>query len=509
MGILKRFQKKKEAVPYHQRRTPRFSQRLSADALRAAFGGSGDFDSREIWLGGDRDNPATLCYLDGLVSGINMGSLILRPLGDPLRFPRGLSREESLRRVLAGGACTAACRLRDNLDEAVQDMAAGFAVLIFEDLERALSFELRTMENRAVTEVKDEKSLKGAKDGFVEVLRTNTALVRKKLRNPDLRIREQIVGRKTATRVAIIYIEGLTDPALVEKVSRRMEEIDIQGVLTTGSLEEYLVDRPQSPFPQLLYTQRPDKFALNLLEGRVGILADGLPHGFLAPGSIAQFMKAVGDDSLHWLVSSAVTFLRWLAFVLSLLLPALYVTVAAYHQEMIPTKLLLAIIASKADVPFSTAVEVIAMLIAFELLQEAGLRLPAAIGQTVSIIGALIVGQSAVEARIVSPVVVIVVALAGIAGCTMPNQDMAGALRICRFLLVLPAIFMGMFGLVLGIVLLLRHLAGLESFGVPYLSPFVGADGGKGLLQALFRPPMERKKIREAALRVRDVRNQK
>ena len=247
----------------------------------------------------------------------------------------------------------------------------------------------------------------------------------------------------------------------------------------------------------------------HLLEGRVGILADGLPHGFLAPGSIAQFMKAVGDDSLHWLVSSAVTFLRWLAFVLSLLLPALYVTVAAYHQEMIPTKLLLAIIASKADVPFSTAVEVIAMLIAFELLQEAGLRLPAAIGQTVSIIGALIVGQSAVEARIVSPVVVIVVAVAGIAGCTMPNQDMAGALRICRFLLVLPAIFMGMFGLVLGIVLLLRHLAGLESFGVPYLSPFVGADGGKGLLQALFRPPMERKKIREAALRVRDVRNQK
>ena len=193
----------------------------------------------------------------------------------------------------------------------------------------------------------------------------------------------------------------------------------------------------------------------------------------------------------------------------TVLLPAFYVAIAMYHQEMIPTKLMLSIIASKADVPFSTAIEVLGMLVAFELLQEAGLRLPDPIGQTVSIIGALIVGQSAVEAKIVSPVVVIVVAFAGIAGYTMPNQDFAAALRICRFLLVLCAIAGGMFGLVIGLILLVYHLAGLESFGVPYLTPFAGKNGGKGMLRALLRPPLYGTQYREEALHVQDVRNQK
>ncbi len=505
-SFLKR---KKEEAPYHPRKAPRFPGKLSAAALKQVFQNCGDLDSREVWLGGDERNRAALFFLDGVVSGGDLSELVLRPLSDPLRFPKDLGAQESLQRVLAGGVYSATGKLRDNLDDAASDLVNGFGVLVFDALEKAVSFEVKSKENRAVSEVSDEKALKGAKDSFVEAFRTNTGLVRKRLRNPQLKLLEQTVGRKSGTKTATFYIEGLTDPQLVEKVQTRLAHIDIDGVLTTENLESYLVDNPKTPFPQLLYTQRPDKFCLNLLEGRVGILADGLPLGFLAPGTLAQFMKVAGDNSLHFIVSSAVTLLRWIAMLVTVLLPAFYVAIAMYHQEMIPTKLMLSIIASKADVPFSTAIEVLGMLVAFELLQEAGLRLPDPIGQTVSIIGALIVGQSAVEAKIVSPVVVIVVAFAGIAGYTMPNQDFAAALRICRFLLVLCAIAGGMFGLVIGLILLVYHLAGLESFGVPYLTPFAGKNGGKGMLRALLRPPLYGTQYREEALHVQDVRNQK
>jgi hypothetical protein len=229
-------------------------------------------------------------------------------------------------------------------------------------------------------------------------------------------------------------------------------------------------------------------------------MADGLPMGFMVPGTFSQFMKVPEDQSNHWLIASALTLLRYLSLILSLLLPAFYVAIAMYHQEMIPTKLMQSMIDAKQSVPFPTAAEVIMMLIAFELLQEAGLRMPNPIGETISIIGALIVGQSAVEARIVSPVVVVVVALAGIAGYTMPNQDMSAALRICRFLLVLLAIVFGMFGLTIGCGLLAYHLSSLESFGVPYMSPFAGEDG-RYFDRALFRISMRKKKNADPTLR--------
>ena len=213
---------------------------------------------------------------------------------------------------------------------------------------------------------------------------------------------------------------------------RRLNKIKTDGILTSADIEENISDDPRSPFPQLITTERPDKFCLNILEGRVGILADGLPIGYLAPGTFSQFFKVPEDRAGHFTSATVLTVLRYAALLITLLLPAFYVAVAMYHQEMLPTKLMQSIIRSKQSVPFPTAVEVLLMLISFELLQEAGLRLPDPIGETVSIIGALIVGQSAVEAKVVSPVVIIVVAIAGIAGYTMPNQDMGAALRLCR-----------------------------------------------------------------------------
>ena len=259
----------------------------------------------------------------------------------------------------------------------------------------------------------------------------------------------------------------------------------MEGLAAAGALESAIVDAPGSPLPQLLHTERPDRLAQYLLEGRIGLLVDGLPIAFAAPVRLSDFMRVSADLNDHPLIASALSLLRWLALGLSLLLPALYVAVALYHQEMIPTRLLLSVIEAKRSVPFSTALEVLGMLISFELLQEAGLHLPNPIGDTVSIIGALIVGQSAVEARVVSPIAIIVVAFAGIAGYTLPSQDLGATVRLMRFGLVLAAITAGFFGIGAGLCLVLLHLASLDSLGQNYTAPL--SDGRARPLRRL--PP--------------------
>ena len=344
-----------------------------------------------------------------------------------------------------------------------------------------------------------EKSIKGCKDAFVETLRTNTSLIRRRLRTPELKIEQRVAGRLSGTSVALLYIEGVAQGSVVDEALRRLGELDIDGLLAAGDLEEYIVDSPRSPLPQLIHTERPDTFAIHLLDGRVGILVDGLPLGFLLPADLAAFLRVPEDSAMHFAVASMLTLLRWAALAISLLLPAAFVAVSMYHQEMLPVKLLLSMTAAKQYVPFGVAAEVIAMLLAFELLQEAGLRLPDPVGQTASIIGALIVGQSAVEAKVVSPIAVIVVALAGISGYTMPSQDLGGAVRLGRLALVAAAALLGLYGVVALAALMIWYTAGLESFGKPYTAPFTGADSG-ALVRVLLKRPNRANKLRGAQL---------
>ena len=264
------------------------------------------------------------------------------------------------------------------------------------------------------------------------------------------------------------------------RIAARLDAIDAEALMQADLLESALAAAPASPFPQIMHTERSDAFCMGLLRGQVGLLAEGLPLGFLAPGTLPAMLCTAEDGSQHFLLASALRLLRWTALLLTLFLPAFYVATAMYHQEMIPLKLLLSVIDPKQNVPFPTAVEILGMLVAFELLQEAGLRLPDSIGQTVSIVGALIVGQSAVEARVISPIAVIVVAVAGIAGYTIPNQDLSAALRLGRFVMVLAAIAAGMFGLIVAATALLWHLCSLESFGTDYMSPLSSGRPGAG-----------------------------
>ena len=480
---------------------------LSAAGIAEIFSGCADFERREVLPGLEGGRCLSVCWVDGLADGAAIAEDILRPLTEQART-EGLCERRLLGLLERGGVYSCTVRRRKRQDELVTDLLAGFCCLIAEGAGEALSFEVRSKATRSISTPQVEKSIKGGKDAFVETLRVNTSLVRRKLRTPELHLTETVVGRRSGTSVAVMHLEGIAREGLAEEVLRRIDAIDIDGLLTAGDLEEYIVDCPRTPFPQLLHTERPDAFAAQLLDGRVGILVDGLPLGFLLPGGLAAFMRVPEDSADHFLVASMLTLLRWAALVLSLCLPAAFVAISMYHQEMLPVKLLLSMTAAKQYVPFGVATEVIAMLLSFELLQEAGLRLPDPVGQTASIIGALIVGQSAVEAKVVSPIAVIVVALAGICGYVMPSRDLGAAVRLCRLLFVLAAVLLGFYGLMAALALLILHLGCLESFGAPYTAPFTDRLGPGGLT-GLIKRPNRADKFRSPHLAGRNKRRQK
>lgn len=462
-------------------------------ALRERFSGCADFTERRIRYGLDRRLSLPVCWLDGTVSGTVVGLEILRPLTELLRADGAEDPARALARILSGGIYRCSVQRRDSLPEAEDDLCRGCCLVLFEELGCALSFESRSAQRRAVSEPSLEKSLKGGKDSFTETLRVNTALVRQRLATPDLKLAESCVGRRSRTQVALLYLESLASPETVRELARRLDALDLDALLALGPLEEAIVDAPLSPFPQLLHTERPDRFAMQLMRGRIGLLVDGLPVGLLLPVTLSAFMQVTGDSNMHFTVATALTVLRWLALAVGALLPAVFTAVALYHQEMIPTRLLLSVIEAEQDVPFSTSMEVLGMLAAFSLLQEAGLRMPNPIGDTVSIIGALIVGQAAVEAKVVSPIAIIVVAVSGIACYTLPSQDLGFAIRLTRLALLLGAVFAGLYGVGFVSCLILLHLADLDSFGTDYTAPLSSGRPG-ALARLLLRLPKGGKK---------------
>lgn len=502
------FGREKIPVPPHPRREPRIDLPLCLESLEQVFDGCVDFSHRAVDLGGDPAKKLTLCYIGGMVRMERVSDYVLRPLAQDKALAVG-NLAGAIGRIRDGALYNLSVEERTTMDEAVFDLIGGNCLLIFPGESVCLSFNTGTEEKRSVSEPENEPPLKGPRDSFVESIRTNTSLVRRRLRAPSLKIKELLVGRQTVTPVDILWIEGLTNPELVKAVEQRIDAIDIDALIATGNLEEYIVDDLHTPFPLVATTERPDRFTAGVVEGRVGILVDGLPLGWLVPGTISQFFKTPQDKAQSWMVASMLTVLRYLCMLTTLFLPALYIAAVTFHPEMLPTKLTLSIIAAKQDVPFTSIFEVLILLIAFEIIQEAGLRLPGSIGQTVSILGGLVVGSAAVEARIVSPAVLIVVAIAGIAGYTMPSQDLAGALRLWRFLLALCASVGGLFGIAAGAAALVFHLAGIESFGVAYLTPFAANAGEQVEGRTVLRQPLPKAKLREAALKTRNRRNQK
>ena len=476
----------------HPRKEPMYPMPLTRENLEGVFARAADLTVRDFTAGGAE---ARLYAIDGLVASAEISDFVVKPLQQAEVPPDG---ETALRQVAPN--CTGA--VVTTLDDAALKLTNGFCLCLLSGGD-AVAFEVRGGDKRGVSAPTVENTIKGAKDAFTETLRVNTALVRRHLRTPDLRLDEQIVGRRSLTRVAVLTIEGLTDPALTAAVRERLETVDVDGLSSPAAVEEYLTGSRKTAFPLLIYTERADRMVWGLLEGRVGVLVDGLPLGYLLPCGLTDFLASPEDRGESYPAASGRKLLRWVSLLTGLLLPGIFAAACLYHQEMIPMGLLLAIQESRASVPVGTGTEVLLLLVAFELLQEAGLQLPQNLGQAASIIGGLVVGTAAVEASLISPASLIAVAAAGICTFTLPRQDFADGVRLWRFFITLAGAAAGLAGVALTGALLVIHLADLRSLGESYLDPL-----DRGQLPGL-RPPLWEKKHRPENLHPLNIRNQR
>ncbi len=464
--------------------------------ITTVFEGAGDFIRRELRCG------AYLLYayaIDGLVSGADASEYIFRPIAVNLR---GETMDELYQNALHGSVYNSVAGSCKDVDDIALKLVNGFCVVLFPGA-GAVAYEVRTGVSRTPAAPEVENTVKGPKDAFVETMRINTSLVRRHLRTPDLQLYQTTVGRRSLTNVTVAYIRGITNEELVFKMKARLDEIDIDGFLTPSAVEEYVTGSRFTTFPLMQYTERADRFCQGLLDGRVGLLVDGLPLGYLAPADLGYLMESMEDRSRDFISASFVRILRYGALLASLLLPAIYIALIRFHPYWIPEALRNTIMNTKQPVPFTAAGEVLGLLVAYELLQESGVHLPQAIGQSVSTIGGIVVGTAAVEAGLISPVVLIVVSIAGVSGFALPNRDLANAVRVWRFGIgALGAVF-GMPGVLGGIALLLAHLFCLKCLGVRFIKLKIAPN------RMFIRHRLKRQKYRDSAMKPIDKRNQK
>jgi spore germination protein KA len=440
--------------------------------LNTIFNRSSDIMFREFLLGGIQ--KGVIIFLDGMVDTQVIDSDVLKPLMD---FRKGTTHSvtillKEMETFLQEQVIyVSQVSIGETMKEVVDHILNGETVLLLEGVKRALFISAQASEMRSVEEPATEAVIRGPREGFTENLRTNTSLIRRKLKTPQLKMEAMKVGRLSNTNIVITYLEGIAEPALVAEVQERIGRIDIDAILESGYIEELIEDNPFSVFPQVNNTERPDKVAAYLLEGKIGILIDNTPFALLVPVTFYEMLQASEDYYQHFMVSTVIRWLRYIMLVSALLLPSLYIAITTYHQEMLPTTLLVTIASGRESVPFPAFVEALIMEISFEGLREAGVRLPRTVGQAVSIVGALVIGQAAVQAGIVSATMVIIVSLTGISSFIFPVFSQGIAIRMLRFPMMVCAAVLGLYGILVASLILLTHLARLRSFGVPYLSP--------------------------------------
>ncbi|MGE5573680.1 MAG: spore germination protein [Bacteroidota bacterium] len=465
----------------------RISSRLSInrEKIKAAFGDSADLVLRGLQAGAQGKISALIVHMDGLVDKRQVAEAVIEHITDmDLKWdnPRQAYADLKARLLSASGVEEV-----DSLDKFITYVACGYTGILIDGVGKGLVCDTRGWEQRGIDEPTTESTVRGSKEGFVEALRTNTSLLRRRIMGPQLWIEEMRIGRISRTRVAIARIAGVANDKIVQEVRDRLRRIDVDAVHESGNIEEYIEDAPFSLFPTTLRTERPDKVTGALLEGRVAVLTDGTPFVLIMPATFTMFLTSSEDYYERYFIGSALRLLRVASFFISLTLPSLYVAVTTFHQEMLPTPLVLSIAAQREGIPFPAVIEALLMEFVFETLREAGVRLPRVVGQAVSIIGALVIGDAAIRAGLASPAMIMVVAFTGIASFATPVFSLAIGARLLRFLMIVLAGVLGLFGIVAGMFALLIHLTCLRSFGVPFLeplAPIVFSDLKDALLRA-------------------------
>ena len=441
----------------------------SRNAMQQAFTGCDDLKFRNLCIG--KKVEGFVCYIE-----VNAGNEMVNVLGRMIAYLEQVPEKEITQVIKTNAFALSDQEPIRYIEDAVRGVLVGDAVLFMDGFAGALKIPDKGYPNRGVGEADTEKVVRGSSESFAESQKANTALIRKRIRSADLKVKEFQVGVRSFTNVALVYLEGVAERSLVEEAHRRLTEYEIDGVLDSGVMEQLAEESWLSPFPQFQSTRRPDRAAMEVLNGKVVVLVDNSPIALLIPADVNSFLKTTDDYYNRFHMATFARLIRYVAAFFALTLPGLYLAVTNFHTQILPTPLLLSFQEARMGVPFPAALEVILMEMSFELLREAGVRLPGAMGNTIGIVGGLIIGQAAVDANLVSPIVVIVVAFTALCSFAIPNEEFAFSFRILKFVLIALSAWLGFFGFLIGLFVILVHMAGLKSFHTSYLSPYVGAQ---------------------------------
>ncbi|MDP4091706.1 MAG: spore germination protein, partial [Bacillota bacterium] len=413
--------------------------------------------------------PAAKCcliYFDGMVNNKLLNENIIEPILNN-NLAEGLCVENLLEELQYKIISANNINAVNDVNSIVNSVIYGDTIFLLEGFEKVLIIDSKGWQTRAITEPESSKVVRGPREGFTESLLTNVSLIRRIINNPHMKFKYKEIGKRTRTKTCICFIEDLALGEILTELERRLDEIDIDAVLDSGYVQELIRDAPFSPFETVGYSERPDTVASKLLEGRIALIVDGSPMVLTVPFIMIESAQSSEDYYNNFIFGSFNRLLRTTATLLSISLPALYIAVVNYHQEMLPTPLLLSISSSKQGVPFPSVVSMLIMLLIFDILREASTRMPSSIGQAVNIVGALVLGQAAVEAKLVTAHVVILTALGGM--LALLNITMLGAIIVLRAYLIISAAIMGVYGFLFGFIIILLHLMNLRSFGIPYM----------------------------------------
>lgn len=451
------------------------------------FADCSDIKMRQMLLGKELKVRCMIAYIETSVGNMILDTSVI---GRMLTQLSGVPSDQVLEIFQKNSMGISDAAPFETIEEAGDGMLTGDAILFVDGYDKALKIPDKGYPAKAVKDTDSEKANRGSNEGFTESIKVNTALIRKRVRSARVKVREMQVGIRSKTNVDLVYIDDLADKNLLSVIEKRLEGFEIDGVMDSGVIEQLTETNWLSPFPQFQTTLRPDRAAMALLEGRIVLFSDNSPEALILPSDYNSFIQTSDDYFNRWEIASFMRLLRYAASFLAMVLPGLYLAVTNFHTQLLPTSLLLSFASARQGVPFPGVVEILIMELSFELLREAGTRLPGAMGNTIGIVGGLIIGQAAVDANIVSGMVVIVIAFTALCSFAIPNEEFASAFRLLKFVFIFLCAFLGFYGMLLGLLLVLIHLSHLESFGIPYLTPFAGS--GRGMRDeedSLVRPP--------------------
>ncbi|MBQ4870219.1 spore germination protein [Priestia megaterium] len=472
---LLRESKEKKTINYSV--TPLYDDvNKNIERLLNELGNSSDVSFRIVESPYQKTVKAAVVHLDGLADENIINENIMTPLIQWLKESNQVVTVKEIEEQISQILTVSQLTIKENWHEFMSAVLTGDTVILLNGSSKIFIGNTKKLQSRAVTEPTSQTVVRGPKDSFTENLRTNTSLIRARIQDSNLRLDSMKIGSVTQTDIGIMYIQGNADERIVEEIKERLKEIKVDGVLESNYIEEFIRDDRTTIFPLLLNTERPDAVVGNLLEGRIAIIVQGTPFVLIAPAIFSQFFQSPEDYYQNDYISSFLRILRFGSFFLSMYASAIYLALITHHQGLIPNTLMVSLMAQRERVPFPAIVEIVVMELAFEMLREAGIRMPRAIGPAVSIVGALILGQAAVEAGFVSAAVVIIVAISAISNFTLPSTSIVNAARGFRFILILISAFIGLYGILLMTLCIWLHISSLRSFGIPYFSPFAPFD---------------------------------